>query len=129
MERQETLSSIGLLVLRLGAGGYMALHGWGKVEWVLAGDFENQYRETFVGDGVVNDIKEDSTRAVPVLEVALGLSYDLGPVQFSAGYEFANWFNLADRPIMVDDAAASHNTGDTSDLLVEGLFLCLSYTH
>jgi putative oxidoreductase len=39
MERQETLSSIGLLVLRLGAGGYMAMHGWEKLQKVLAGDF------------------------------------------------------------------------------------------
>ena len=40
MERQETLSSIGLLVLRLGAGGYMAMHGWEKVQKILAGDFK-----------------------------------------------------------------------------------------
>ena len=32
-------TSIGLLVLRVGAGGFMAVHGWGKVEMVLAGEF------------------------------------------------------------------------------------------
>lgn len=31
-------ASIGLLVLRLGMGGYMATHGWGKVQMLQAGD-------------------------------------------------------------------------------------------
>ncbi len=38
--RQDLTNSIGLLVLRLGFGGYMAMHGWGKLQMVLAGDFD-----------------------------------------------------------------------------------------
>ena len=34
---REVLSSIGLLILRLGAGGYMATHGWGKVQMLFDG--------------------------------------------------------------------------------------------
>jgi putative oxidoreductase len=34
-------TSIGLLILRLGVGGYMLSHGWGKLQMMLAGDFEN----------------------------------------------------------------------------------------
>jgi putative oxidoreductase len=37
---QDTVSSIGLLILRLGIGGYLATHGWGKVQMVLAGSFD-----------------------------------------------------------------------------------------
>lgn len=37
--RDETLRSIGLLILRLGAGGYLMTHGWGKLQMVLAGKF------------------------------------------------------------------------------------------
>lgn len=37
--RQELMTSIGLLVLRVGIGGYMLTHGWGKLQMVLAGDF------------------------------------------------------------------------------------------
>lgn len=33
-------SSIGLLILRLGMGAYMATHGWGKLEMLRAGEFE-----------------------------------------------------------------------------------------
>lgn len=33
--QQDALTSVGLLILRLGVGGYMATHGWGKVDMVL----------------------------------------------------------------------------------------------
>lgn len=33
-------NSLGLLLLRLGMGGYMATHGWGKLQMVLAGNFQ-----------------------------------------------------------------------------------------
>lgn len=32
-----TLNSLGLLILRLGIGGYMVTHGWGKVQMLQAG--------------------------------------------------------------------------------------------
>ncbi len=38
--RQSLMSSIGLLVLRLGGGGFMLLHGWGKLQMLMAGEFE-----------------------------------------------------------------------------------------
>lgn len=37
---EETLRSVGLLVLRVGAGVYMATHGWSKVRMALAGEFD-----------------------------------------------------------------------------------------
>lgn len=36
-ERKEMAVSIGLLILRLGIGGYLITHGWGKVQMLLAG--------------------------------------------------------------------------------------------
>ncbi len=38
--RQNLTTSIGLLILRLGVGGYMATHGWGKVWMLFDGDFD-----------------------------------------------------------------------------------------
>jgi len=38
--RQEFAGSIGLLILRVGIGGYMLTHGWGKLQMLLAGDFD-----------------------------------------------------------------------------------------
>ena len=37
---QEMLTSAGLLILRLGIGGYMVAHGWGKVGMLRAGAYE-----------------------------------------------------------------------------------------
>ena len=36
-ERKEISASIGLLILRLGIGGYLITHGWGKLQMLLAG--------------------------------------------------------------------------------------------
>lgn len=38
-QKQDLINSIGLLVLRLGIGGYMLTHGWGKLQMALAGNF------------------------------------------------------------------------------------------
>ena len=37
---KDVLTSFGLLILRVGVGGFMATHGWGKLQMVLAGDFD-----------------------------------------------------------------------------------------
>jgi putative oxidoreductase len=37
---QDRPVSIGLLILRVGIGGYMLTHGWGKLQMLLAGDFD-----------------------------------------------------------------------------------------
>ena len=34
-------TSVGLLLLRVGCGGYMATHGWGKLQMLLAGSFQD----------------------------------------------------------------------------------------
>ena len=39
--RQDPSTSIGLLLLRVGIGGYMATHGWGKLQMLLSGKFED----------------------------------------------------------------------------------------
>lgn len=36
-ERRETAASIGLLILRLGVGGYLVTHGLGKVQMLIGG--------------------------------------------------------------------------------------------
>lgn len=36
-EQRETATSVGLLVLRVGVGGFLATHGWGKLQMLLSG--------------------------------------------------------------------------------------------
>lgn len=38
--QSDAATSIGLLILRLGFGGYMLSHGMGKLRMLIAGDFE-----------------------------------------------------------------------------------------
>ncbi|MEQ8764201.1 MAG: DoxX family protein [Planctomycetota bacterium] len=37
--KQGTVTSLGLLILRVGFGVYMMTHGWGKVQMVMDGEF------------------------------------------------------------------------------------------
>lgn len=37
IQRKEMAASIGLLILRIGIGGYLITHGWGKLQMLLAG--------------------------------------------------------------------------------------------
>ncbi len=38
--RTRLMNNLGLLILRLGVGGYMLTHGWGKLQRVLAGELD-----------------------------------------------------------------------------------------
>jgi putative oxidoreductase len=44
--------SLGLLILRVGAGGFLATHGWGKVQQVVAGDFQSFPDPIGLGSGL-----------------------------------------------------------------------------
>ncbi|MFP4145863.1 MAG: DoxX family protein [Phycisphaeraceae bacterium] len=39
-KQSSVTGSIGLLILRLGAGGYLLTHGWGKLQLLLDGGFD-----------------------------------------------------------------------------------------
>lgn len=48
---QDMTTSIGLLILRLGMGGLMITHGWGKLQTMLAGDFDKFADPVGLGTG------------------------------------------------------------------------------
>ncbi|HVR42914.1 MAG TPA: DoxX family protein, partial [Thermoanaerobaculia bacterium] len=39
-ERDDLWSSIGLLILRVGIGGFLMTHGWGKLQMMLDGQYD-----------------------------------------------------------------------------------------
>ena len=47
---KDTTTAIGLLVLRLGFGGFMLTHGWGKLQMLLSGDFDQWVDPIGVGN-------------------------------------------------------------------------------
>jgi putative oxidoreductase len=40
LRAREALSSVGLLIIRVGIAGYLATHGWGKFQQVMEGNFQ-----------------------------------------------------------------------------------------
>lgn len=46
-----TAPEVGLLILRLGFGGYLATHGWGKLQMVLDGQFDRFGDPIGIGSG------------------------------------------------------------------------------
>lgn len=51
-KHQDLTNSIGLLILRLGIGGYLLTHGWGKLQMVLAGQFDQFGDPIGLGSGL-----------------------------------------------------------------------------
>ena len=49
--RQDLANSIGLLILRLGVGGFMLTHGWGKVQLLLNGGLSKFGDPIGIGSG------------------------------------------------------------------------------
>lgn len=80
------VSSIGLLILRLGAGVYLATHGWGKVQMVFAGEFDKMGDPIGLGP-TASLILLAGAEFVCALLVALGLGTRLAalPVVFAMG--------------------------------------------
>lgn len=52
MQRKDLAQSIGLLILRLGIGGYLVTHGWGKLQMLLAGSFDKFGDPVGLGNGL-----------------------------------------------------------------------------
>jgi putative oxidoreductase len=50
--RQDLMTSLGLLILRVGVGGFLMTHGWGKVQMILAGQFDKFGDPIGLGGGV-----------------------------------------------------------------------------
>lgn len=96
---------------------------------ILYGRFRTHLLETnFAGTQTVVDVRDDYDQAVPVLDAALGVAWNRGPVQIRGGYELANWFNLADRSMFPDETHEGAYAPLSNDVLLDGLFVRFSYT-
>lgn len=49
---REAAGSIGLLILRIGVGGFMLTHGWGKLQMLIAGEFDKFADPIGLGKGL-----------------------------------------------------------------------------
>jgi hypothetical protein len=78
------------------------------------------------GQRLLVDIADDHTQSVSNLEAAMGLAYARGPWTIRGGYELSTWFNLSNQ-ITFDDQHRGAYASISDDLLLEGLFLSLTY--
>lgn len=83
---QDPTTSIGLLILRLGIGGYLITHGWGKLQMVMAGQFE-QFGDPIGLGPEVSLVLVTGAEFFCALLVALGLATRFAaiPVVFAMG--------------------------------------------
>lgn len=78
-QRQSLAASTGLLILRLGIGGYMASHGWGKLRMLLNNNFEMWRDPIGVGDTASLALAVFGEFVCPLL-VMIGLATRLAAV-------------------------------------------------
>ena len=110
-------------------GGF-SLFGKGAVS-VLAARVATTYTQTDVEGGVANnlvDVSGTSYQAVPVIETALGMSYQRGPWEVAFGYEMAFWANAGERRDFVDDVAPQKFSDASNDLIFDGFFLRFAFS-
>jgi len=121
--------------LRLGAESHWRLNSsWSlfgsAAGSILYGRFHTHLLETnTAGADTIVDVRDDYGQAVPVLDAAVGVAWNRGPVQIRGGYEMANWFNLADRSMFPDERHEGAYAPQANDVLLDGLFVRFSYTH
>lgn len=82
--KRESLNSLGLLILRVGLGVYMATHGWGKVQMVIDGKLD-QFGDPIGIGPAASLILAAGAEFVCALLVAVGLGTRLAaiPVVFT----------------------------------------------
>lgn len=114
--------------LRLGVAGQWELgHGFSLfgrgAGSLMYGRFDSQLTETnLAGAQSIVSVRDEYQQAVPVLEVAAGLSWRYRCFEVSAGYEIVDWFNAGDRSAFVDGNDEGLYSSASTDLLLEGLF-------
>ncbi len=114
--------------IRGGVGGSTKIHGvklFGSAGLsILSTEIETMYRQTNNLDGVVVDYRQDIDRVLPVLDLEVGLGFDLGKhCSISFGYLYSIWFNVVTPEQTIEAVQAGDFTGDVEDnLTFDGFF-------
>lgn len=98
----------------------------GATGGLLAGTMQTR---TFIPDdepGVPTDVIYDETRLTPIVEMNAAVTYR-GQIRrilvdVSAGYQFTNWFNVADSRVFSDSHMEGQNVHLLNDLAIDGFY-------
>jgi hypothetical protein len=97
---------------------------------LLIGDYHDRQTE-FNNNGAtpLTNVDESFRKVTPVVEMGFGIAYQGESVRLSVGYEIADWFNLVDTPIFVDDVHQGKYLRNLSDLGVDGLAARMEFVY
>jgi hypothetical protein len=99
----------------------LGLYGRAAASLVL-GEFKTHLAEVNnAGTTVLVDVTDRFEKVLPVLELGFGLTYEIRGLRLMAGYEFTNWFGLANLPDFADDFHQGKFVRRISDLSIDGL--------
>lgn len=80
------------------------------------------------GAVVIVDITDAFSEPISSIEAAFGASWTCGSLDIACGYELTNWFNLGTR-VTFDDIHEGAYDPTANDILLDGLFVRLTYVH
>ena len=108
--------------------------GWGlygrAAASLVLGDFKTQLSEVNnAGATVLVDVTDRFQKVVPVLDLGFGITHQYRGWRITAGYEYTNWFGLADLPDFVDDFHQGKFTRRVSDVSIDGLVVRVEYRY
>jgi len=90
----------------------------------LYGSFAGHRLETNrAGADTIVDLVDNYDQAVPVVEAAMGVSWRNDWLEFAAGYEIADWINLANESAFPDNEHEGVYISSASDCLLDGFFI------
>jgi putative oxidoreductase len=110
--RQDLTNSIGLLILRLGIGGYLLTHGWGKLQMMLAGDFDKFGDPIGLGSGP-SLVLVVTAEFFCALAVMLGLATRLAAVPIVVSMAVASFVAHGGDPWTMGQGAALFMAGES----------------
>src|SRR5262245_38061104 len=103
--------SIGLLVLRVGFGLFMASHGWGKLQMLLAGDSE-QFADPIGVGKWLSLLLAVFAEFVCAILIVIGLGTRLAVIQMIVTMAVAAFMVHANDPLTMEAAAKQFGAGD-----------------
>ncbi len=105
-------------------------YGWGLFgragTSLLTGQFETRLLEADAV-GLIVDVRDNAKRAVPVLDLAFGFSWQGCHWKLESGYDFTNWFNMLGRPVFHDDLHVGSFSRRQGNLGLDGFFVRLAH--
>jgi putative oxidoreductase len=109
-ERKDTTAAIGLLILRVGLGGYLLTHGWGKLQMLLAGGATNFGDPVGLGS-TLSLVLVTTSEFLCALMVILGLATRLAAVPVVITMAVAAFVVHARDPWTMEAAAMAFFSG------------------